>query len=59
MFVLFLTNRTIAKSISPIANQLPLRPALPCIYGPLEYRVEREIYERIDDLLLTTGIEAQ
>ena len=59
MFVLFLTNRTIAKSISPIANQLPLRPALPCIYGPLEYREERDLYERIDELLRTTGIEAQ
>lgn len=44
-------------SASPIAYQFPLRPELPCIYGPLEYREERELYERIDTILRTTGIE--
>ena len=56
MFVLFLTNMT-TKSTFPVAYQLPLRPALPCIYGPLEYREERELYERIDGILCTSGIE--
>lgn len=56
MFVLFLTNMT-TKSTFPVAYQLPLRPALPCIYGPLEYREERELYERIDGILRTSGIE--
>ncbi len=56
MFVLFLTNMT-TKTTSPVAYQFPLRPALPCIYGPLEYREERELYERIDGILNTSGIE--
>lgn len=56
MFVLFLTNMT-AKSTFPVAYQFPLRPALPCIYGPLEYREERELFERIDAILHTSGIE--
>ena len=59
MFVLFLTNMTTTKATSPVAYQFPLRPALPCIYGPLEYREERDLYERLDHLLCTTGIEAQ
>lgn len=58
MFVLFLTNMT-TKSSSPVAYQLPFRPALPCIYGPLEYREERELFERIDGILRTAGIEGE
>lgn len=42
---------------SSVAYQFPLRPALPCIYGPLEYREERDLYERIDAILHTSGIE--
>lgn len=57
MLDLFLTNMTTAPSSPSIAYQFPLRPALPCIYGPLEYREERALYERIDTLLRTTGIE--
>ena len=58
MFVLFLTNMT-ANTTSPVAYQFPLRPALPCIYGPLEYREERDLYERIDGILNTSGIERE
>lgn len=56
MFVLFLTNMT-TKTTSPVAYQFPLRPALPCIYGPLEYREERDLFERIDAILHASGIE--
>ena len=56
MFVLFLTNMT-TKTTSPVAYQFPLRPALPCIYGPLEYREARDLFERIDGILHTSGIE--
>lgn len=57
MFVLFLTNTTVTKTTPSIAYQFPLRPELPCIYGPLEFREERDLYERVDTLLRTTGIE--
>ncbi len=56
MFVLFLTNMT-TKTTSPVAYQFPLRPALPCIYGPLEFREERDLFERIDAILHASGIE--
>ena len=59
MFVLFLTNMTTTKTTSPGAYQFPLRPALPCIYGPVEYRDERDLYERIDALLHSSGIERE
>ena len=47
------------KPTSPVAYQIPLRPALPSIYGPVKYRDERDLYERIDRLLHSTGIEGE
>ncbi len=40
-----------------IAYQPPLRPALPCVYGPLEYREERTRFESIDKILRVSGLE--
>jgi len=37
--------------------QLPLRPALPNVYGPLDYRELRAILIRIDHLLRHSGVE--
>lgn len=59
MFVLFLTNMTATKTTTPAAYQFALRPELPCIFGPMEYREERELYERIDAVLHTSGIERE
>ena len=56
---LFLTNMDTIKPTPPVAYQIPLRPALPNIYGPVEYRDERDLYERIDGLLHSTGIEGE
>ena len=42
-----------------IAYQPPLRPALPCIYGPLEYREQRALFERIDRILRVSGLEEE
>ena len=42
-----------------ITYQPALRPALPCIYGPLEYREQRDLYERIDGILRTSGLEQE
>lgn len=38
--------------------QPELRPELPCVYGPVDYRVFREQLEQIDRLLDEGGIEA-
>ena len=40
-----------------ITYQPALRQALPNIYGPLEYREERAMYERIDHILRISGLE--
>lgn len=40
-----------------LALQLPLRPALPNVYGPVNFREQREIYRRIDQMLRTSGVE--
>lgn len=37
--------------------QPALRPALPCVYGPLDYREQRALFERIDLILTTGGME--
>ena len=37
--------------------QPALRPALPCAYGPLDYREQRALFERIDLILSCSGLE--
>ena len=37
--------------------QPALRPALPCVYGPLDYREQRALFERIDLILTISGLE--
>jgi hypothetical protein len=39
--------------------QPSLRPALPCIYGPLDYREQRALFERIDGILAVSGLEQE
>lgn len=39
------------------AYQPALRPALPLVYGPLDYREQRALYERIDAVLVASGLE--
>ena len=39
--------------------QPALRPALPCVYGPLDYREQRALFQRIDSILSASGIEEQ
>ena len=38
-----------------LALQLALRPALPNVYGPLDYREQRALFERIDEILNQSG----
>ena len=37
--------------------QPALRPALPCVYGPLDYREQRALFIRIDGILSVSGLE--
>lgn len=39
--------------------QPALRPALPCVYGPLDYREQRTLFQRIDSILSASGLEEQ
>lgn len=42
-----------------ITYQPFLRPALTRIFGPKEYRDERQLFIRIDEILTTSGLEAE
>ena len=42
-----------------VTYQPPLRPALPCVYGPVEYREQRALFERIDRILRVSGLEEE
>ena len=37
--------------------QPTLLPALPCVYGPVDYREQRALFQRIDATLSTSGLE--
>lgn len=39
--------------------QPALRPALPCVYGPLDYRESRSLFQRIDSILSASGLEEE
>ena len=45
--------------MSSIAYQPHLRPALPQVEGPKEYRQERELFIRLDEILTTSGLEQE
>jgi len=42
-----------------ITYQPALRPALPCIYGCLDYREQRALYEKIDAILSASDLEQE
>lgn len=45
--------------MNTLTYQPALRPALPTVYGPLEYRETRALYERIDHILRVSGLEQE
>ena len=45
--------------MTSFAFQPALRPALPCIYGPLDYREQRALLQRIDEILTVSGLEEE
>lgn len=42
-----------------ITFQPALRPALPTIYGPLDYREQRALIERMDGILAASGLDGE
>ena len=40
-----------------IASQLELRPALPNVYGALDYRIFRDTLVKMDEILIKSGLE--
>jgi hypothetical protein len=51
-------SKTASRTAPILAYQPALRPALPCVYGPVEFREYRDRLVQIDALLLEGGIEA-
>lgn len=54
-----LANKTEPRTVHSITYQPALRPALPCVYGPLDYREQRALFERIDAILSGSGLEQE
>jgi len=50
-------NPTPSRPAPTIAYQSALRPALPCVYGPVEFREFRDRLVTIDGLLVAGGLE--
>ena len=57
--MILLSHQIKLRTVAILTYQPALRPALPCIYGPLEYREQRDLYERIDGILKTSGLEQE
>lgn len=57
--IIRLSQKTSTRTVNIIAYQPALRPALPCIYGPLDYREQRALFERIDTILDASGLEQE
>ena len=51
-------NKTTDRTAPILAYQPGLRPALPCVYGPVEFREFRDQLVTIDGMLHEGGIEA-
>jgi hypothetical protein len=51
-------NKTTARTAPILAYQPALRPALPCVFGPIEFREYSAVLVTIDGLLQEGGIEA-
>ena len=45
--------------MNTITYQPALRPALPCVYGPLDYREQRALFQQIDTILSASGLEGE
>ena len=44
----FVITPNLILNHDPFIDQPALRPALPCVYGPVDYREQRALFQRID-----------
>jgi len=57
--MILLSHQIKLRTVVIFTYQPALRPALPCVYGPLDYREQRALFERIDLILSTSGMEQE
>jgi hypothetical protein len=57
--MIWLQHSIQAQTKVPFTYQPALRPALPCLYGPIDYREQRSLYQRIDSTLSASGLEEE
>jgi hypothetical protein len=57
--MIFLQQTQAPELVSIFTYQPALRPALPCVYGPLDYREQRALFQRIDSILSASGLEEE
>ena len=55
--MILLSHQTKFRINLIVTYQPALRPALPCIFGPLDYREQCTLFERIDVILSVSGLE--
>lgn len=53
-----MNNKTTVRTAPILAYQPTLRPALPCVYGPVEFREYSALLVTIDGLLMEGGLES-
>lgn len=58
-FIVCLPQQNVTRTVNTFSYQPALRPALPCVYGPLDYREQRALFERIDTILSVSGLEEE
>jgi hypothetical protein len=55
--MILLSHQINPRTVAIFTYQPTLRPALPCVYGPLDYREQRALFQRIDAILSASGLE--
>jgi hypothetical protein len=55
--MILLSHQIKLRTVAIFTYQPALRPALPCVYGPLDYREQRALFEGIDGILSASGLE--
>ena len=57
--MIWLRHEILLRTVITFSYQPALRPALPCVYGPLDYREQRALFQRIDSILSASGLEEE
>jgi len=53
------SSNNLTPILDTFAYQPAFRPALPIVYGPLEFRQQRELFQRLDELIEQGGFERE